>query len=187
MYRQENRFTCARPHIMTELPFWLFSLLACSPSRKSWKFVRGVCVFTNPRHVSRASQVALVVKNLPANAGDMRHGFYSWLRKIPWRRAWQPTAACLPGESHGQRSLAGYSPWGHRIGHDWSNLAQHITSLKQTSEWLVLRTSRAENSRFSEFGAPALYLSNCIDSCSTERLAIESSPQRCNFHIPFKS
>ena len=91
MYRQENRFTCARPHIMTELPFWLFSLLACSPSRKSWNFVRGVCVFTNPRHVSRASQVALVVKNLPANAGDMRHGFDLWVGKIPWRKAWQPS------------------------------------------------------------------------------------------------
>ena len=34
--------------------------------------------------------------------------------KIPWRRAWQPTPVLLPGESHGQRSLAGYSPWGHK-------------------------------------------------------------------------
>ena len=33
------------------------------------------------------------------------------LQKIPWRRAWQPTPIFLPGESHGQRSLAGYSPW----------------------------------------------------------------------------
>ena len=37
-----------------------------------------------------------------------------WVRKIPWRREWQPTPIFLPGESHGQRSLAGYSPWGHR-------------------------------------------------------------------------
>jgi len=34
--------------------------------------------------------------------------------KIPWRRAWQPAPVFLPGESHGQRSLAGYSPWGHK-------------------------------------------------------------------------
>ena len=34
-----------------------------------------------------------------------------WVGKIPWRRAWQPTPAFLPGEPHGQRSLAGYSPW----------------------------------------------------------------------------
>ena len=36
----------------------------------------------------------------------------SWVGKIPWRRAWQPTPGFLPGESHGQRSLVGYSPWG---------------------------------------------------------------------------
>ena len=50
----------------------------------------------------RASQVALMVKNLPANAGDR---FDPWVRKIPWGRAWQPTLVFLPGESHGQRSL----------------------------------------------------------------------------------
>ena len=37
-----------------------------------------------------------------------------WVGKIPWRRAWQPTPVYLPGESHGQRSLEGYSPWGHK-------------------------------------------------------------------------
>ena len=60
--------------------------------------------------VLRASQVALVAKNLPTNAGDLECGFDPWVRKILWRRAWQPTPVFLPGESHGQRSLAGYSP-----------------------------------------------------------------------------
>ena len=41
-----------------------------------------------------------------------RHGFHSLVGKIPWRRKWQPSPVFLPGESHGQRSLAGYSPWG---------------------------------------------------------------------------
>ena len=53
-----------------------------------------------------------------------RHGrreFDSWVKKIPWRRKWQPTPGFLPGESHGQRSLAGYSPRGHkRVGHNWA-------------------------------------------------------------------
>ena len=40
-----------------------------------------------------------------------RCGLYLWVRKIPWSRKWQPTAVFLPGESHGQRSLAGYSSW----------------------------------------------------------------------------
>ena len=43
-----------------------------------------------------------------------RPRFDPWVGKIPWRRAWQPTPAFLPGESHGQRSLAGYSPCGHK-------------------------------------------------------------------------
>ena len=38
--------------------------------------------------------------------------FDPWVGKIPWRKAWQPTPVFLPGESYGQRSLAGYSPWG---------------------------------------------------------------------------
>ena len=57
-----------------------------------------------------ASQVVLVVKNLPATAGHKRHRFDPWVGKIPWRRAWQSTPVFLLGESHGQRSLSGYSP-----------------------------------------------------------------------------
>ena len=44
----------------------------------------------------------------------MRHKFDAWVGKIPCRRAWQPTLVFLPGESHGQRSLVGYSLWGHK-------------------------------------------------------------------------
>ena len=52
------------------------------------------------------------------------HGFYPWVRKIPWRRKSQPTPVFLPGKSHGQKSLVGYSPWGlQRVGHDSSNRA----------------------------------------------------------------
>ena len=42
-----------------------------------------------------------------------RPGYNPWVRKIPWRRNCQPTPVFLPEESHGQRNLAGYSPWGH--------------------------------------------------------------------------
>jgi len=42
-----------------------------------------------------------------------RPGFDPWVGEIPWRRSWQqPTPRFLPGASHGQRSLVGYSPWG---------------------------------------------------------------------------
>ena len=67
------------------------------------------------KQVLGASQVALVVKNPLASVEDgKRGGFDPWVRKIPWRRAWQRTPVFLPGEFHGQGSLAGYSPWGCR-------------------------------------------------------------------------
>ena len=50
-------------------------------------------------------------KELPA---IWETGFDLWFGKIPWRRAWQPTLVFLLGESQGQRSLADYSPWGHK-------------------------------------------------------------------------
>ena len=47
-----------------------------------------------------------------------------WVRKIPWRREWQPTSVFLPGESHGWRSLEGYSPRGHKES-DMTELLTH--------------------------------------------------------------
>ena len=59
----------------------------------------------------RASLVAQMVKNLPA----MQEAQVRYLdRKIPWRRAWQPTPVLLPGEFYAPRSLTGYSPWGYK-------------------------------------------------------------------------
>ena len=53
-----------------------------------------------------------------------RCGFDPWVWKIPWKRAWQLNPAFLPWESHGQRSLEGYTPPDHRVRQDWSDLAQ---------------------------------------------------------------
>ena len=54
------------------------------------------------------------VKHLPAMPEP-------WVGKLPWRRKWQPTPVFLPAESHGQRSLAGYSPRGRR---EWDTTEQ---------------------------------------------------------------
>jgi len=52
--------------------------------------------------------VALRIKNLPANAGDVRNTrFDPWIRKIPWRRAWQTAPIVLPGESPGTEEPGG--------------------------------------------------------------------------------
>ena len=48
-----------------------------------------------------------------------RSGFDPWVRKIFWGRKWQPTPIFVPGKSHRQRSLVGYSPWGpNRVKHN---------------------------------------------------------------------
>ena len=52
--------------------------------------------------------------------------------KIPWRRTWQPTPAFLPGEFHGQRSLAGYSPWGRKES-DMTEATEHAHMSRQST------------------------------------------------------
>ena len=71
-----------------------------------------------------------------------RPGFDPWARKIPWRRKWQSTPVLLPGKSHGQRSLADYSPWDRkesdpteRLHFTWFNLyPQTHGSLRKLSD-----------------------------------------------------
>ena len=61
-------------------------------------------------HTMGASLGGSAVKSPAASAGDAR--FNPWVGKIPWRRKWQASLVSLPGKSHGQRSIAGYSPEG---------------------------------------------------------------------------
>ena len=60
-----------------------------------------------------------------------RPGFDPWVRKIPWRRKWQPTPIFSPGKSHGQRSLAGYNPWDHKE----SDTTEKLSSYTQLDAW----------------------------------------------------
>ena len=71
-------------------------------------------LFLDAREQERASQVALVVKNLPISAqSPNRHRFDPWVRKIPQRRAWQPTPVFLSGKIPWTEE-----PGGPRVGHD---------------------------------------------------------------------
>ena len=70
----------------------------------------------------RASQVAQWVKNPPAMQETL---FDPWVRKIPWRRAWELTPVFVPGESHGQRSLATYSPQGLKESNT-NEMTEHV-------------------------------------------------------------
>ena len=77
-----------------------------------------------------------------------RWGFSPWIGKIPWRRKWQPTPVFLPGESHGQRSLAGYSPWLCRVRQDWAIEHTHSRTHSGISNWSLTRKLwKSEESR----------------------------------------
>ena len=66
-----------------------------------------------------------------------RHRFDPWVRKIPWRRKWQPTPVFLAGKSHEHRSLAGNSLWGCKVGHHWAHIqkSQYINGKSRTAAW----------------------------------------------------
>ena len=66
--------------------------------------------------LSGASQAACQCKR------HRRRRFNLWVGRIPWKRKWQPTPVFLPGKFHGERSLAGYSPWGHKESHPTERL-----------------------------------------------------------------
>ena len=75
-----------------------------------------------------------------------RPRFDSWVGKIPWRRKWQSTPAFLPGEFHEQRSLAGYSLWGHKES--------------DTTEW-YLKQSSADKKRWGFWSPWNLWVPKC--------------------------
>ena len=65
-----------------------------------------------------------------------RHVFHPWAEKIPWRMKWQPTPVFLPGESHGQRSLAGFSPCGHKESDTTEGTKDAYMHCHKTKLWI---------------------------------------------------
>ena len=75
----------------------------------------------------------------------MRVGFLNW--KDAWRRKWQPTPVLFLGKSHGQRSLAGYSPWCHK----WRAQLSSIWGAgrgKQGGQWVVTTDEAGDEKDF---------------------------------------
>ena len=124
-----------KPHTPGTLPasrFW--SKKHCNDDPTLHLHQQGYC-YSNPTSILRSGtyfglQLLLIVlmihHGLPwwlsgkeSACQCRRLRFDPWVGKMPWRRGWLPTSVFLPGESHGQRSLVGYSPWGRRVGHDW--------------------------------------------------------------------
>ena len=93
--------------------------------------------------ITWASLVAQKVKRLPAMQETR---FDPWVRKIPWGRKWHPTPVLLPGKSHGQRSLVGYSPWDHKeldtterlhVSFTWKKLYLSKLRPERAKSWLL--------------------------------------------------
>ena len=139
------------------LPSWLFNGLPPWHHITSFSFIQHVChsvfcllVFCllAPRVQDFHEQRTLLSYSLlypsDGSAGKesacqcgrhRRHGFDPWVGKIPWRRKWQPTPVFLPGQSHEQRSLVGYSPWGHKkISHNWACTQQLLNMFWQVTQ-----------------------------------------------------
>ena len=66
-----------------------------------------------------------------------RPRFNPWVKKIPWRKKWQPTPVLLSGKFHGQRSLAGYSPWDHKELDMTERLTLSLFPYHPSAEWWV--------------------------------------------------
>ena len=94
-----------------------------------------------------------------------RCGFDCWVRKIPWRRKWQPTQVFSSGKSHGQRSLVGFSPWEHRVITDWA-IEHAICDGTWKSNWKCIQIFKIYwnfNGKFNEVRY-LLFLLRCLFS-----------------------
>ena len=97
-------------------------------------------LLTSPRGFPGGS----VVKNPPAVQELQETRVQSWVGKIPWMRAWQLTLVFLPGESHGQRSLVGYDPWGCKES-DTTEATEHAhTRVRKVGTVLYLAVAAPE-------------------------------------------
>ena len=109
-----------------------------------------------------------MVKNLPAMQETQ---FNPWVGKMPWRREWQPTPVFLPGEFHGQRSLAGYSPWSRKE----SDRTEQLTHKEPTITFILTQRFRAKDS---------IAVSTESDSCSvvSDCVSMDCSPPGSSVH-----
>ena len=136
---------------------------------------------TPPHWWSLVSICCLLGSSFPGGTSDKepvsqcrrcrRLKFDSWVRKIPWRGAWQPTPIFLPGESQGQRSLVGYSLWGHKELDVTAETYMHTCLLGSESwclmqaRWLSFPELRVQETRrqretLSAWGTP--HLAQCV-------------------------
>ena len=107
-----------------------------------------------------------MVKNPPQCRSHRRYRFDSWVGKIPWWRAWQPTLVFLPRLSHGQSSLVGYSPQDYKES-DTTEATEHARLTPYRICWIFFRLNII-----------LFYKDTCVhaQSCLTVSLSMDCSP-----------
>ena len=173
-------------------PFpWTGPLLWGTWSRTSqallWSLLQGQPSWTQVLD-SVASQVALVVKNPPADAGDRKSwGSNPWVRKVPWRRKWLPTAVLLPGEwiprTGAWRAMV------HRVSKSWTQLSDLALTLQLTAA-VPPGLKEAALSVPPAWGHKSLGSSDCVNRSYRSRPGKVSSdpadpvwPWRCSLGV----
>ena len=101
--------------------------------------------------------------------------FDLWVKKIPWRMKWQPTPVSLPGESHGQRSPVGYSPWGHKelAKTEHACWFTWYSVLKDLDMWILVKT-RSQESAFTKTQITASFKQGKNKRCKSKPETSES-------------
>ena len=118
-----------------------------------------------------------------------RPRFNPWVRKIPWKREWQPTPVFLPEESHGQRSLVGCSPWGCKESDTTEQLTVTPTLNSMfTYNWYLYKYSNvwyiinriSERSEGKMYSLLELQYTDTLAAAATAAKSLQSCPTLCN-------
>ena len=111
--------------------------------------------------------------------------FDPWVRKIPWRREWQPTPVFLPGECHGQKSLVGCRPWGRKESDMTEGLTLSlltcigsIQSEGSESTNMILRNCFKFSNSAVKGSEPLLVSQSCLTFCDP----LDCSPPGSSLH-----
>ena len=145
--------TCSRTYVLNhELWSWTGSDPGCVTLRSYLTLLSLSYSICKMNLTLTTSLVAQMVKNLWK---CRRPGFSPWVGKILWRRKWHPTPVLLPGKSHGQRSVVGYSPRGRKDSDTTERLHFHFLSRnlagEERVEWYIQSAERKKSAKQDYF------------------------------------
>ena len=119
----------ASPYLMTSFYAFCFSSLILTQAVSFGGKILQLLLFSMCQARGWGFPSGPAVMNCVQCGRYRRRGFNPLVGKIPGRRAWSPSLVFLSGKSHGERSLAGYSPWSGKESDDWSDGASHLIRL----------------------------------------------------------